>query len=79
MVAAIDERTYERLGISSLEPIPRKYHATAIETLRKYGAKMVFFDMVFKNEGKDKEADLAFAQALQTMPTAIAWYFKYYE
>ncbi len=78
VIVIVNEGTFKELGLSSLEPLPRSAHARLLDVLARYGAKKVFLDIVFKEEGRDPVQDREFAEALKKLPVSIAAYQKYY-
>ncbi len=56
IVAAVDEAAVHELGF----PLPRRYYATALDTMKKYGVKVVIFDVLFF-EPREGDAELAAA------------------
>lgn len=72
LIIGIDESTYAQLGLSPLEPPPRGAHAKLLLRLRQYGVKLAVFDLLFQEPGLDPAGDYAFAEAMNSMPTAIA-------
>jgi len=61
VIVIVNEGTFKELGLSSLEPLPRSAHARLLDVLARYGAKKVFLDIVFKEEGRDPVQDREFA------------------
>jgi adenylate cyclase len=63
-VVALDEDSYQVLGLDPVSPWPRKVHAELIRTLRREGARAVAFDVRFEG-ARDPEQDAALASALK--------------
>ncbi|MCM8787087.1 MAG: CHASE2 domain-containing protein [Candidatus Omnitrophica bacterium] len=63
VVIEIDDYTLERLGTW---PLPRDYHASLLEALKFFKAKLVVFDILFSEKSETiNEADSLFQEALQ--------------
>jgi len=60
-IVAIDEPSFSEIG--QRWPWPRDLHARLVESLRRAGAKVIAFDIIFA-EPSDGDADRAFASAL---------------
>jgi adenylate cyclase len=64
-VVAIDGRTGEKLGLSTLpRDWPRSMHGKLVDELTRRGAAVVVFDMDFRRSRGEQE-DLAFARAVE--------------
>ncbi|MCB5174545.1 CHASE2 domain-containing protein [Microvirga lenta] len=61
VIVAIDEPSFSEVG--QRWPWPRSLHAQLIESLRRAGAKVIAFDIIF-SEPSTEEADRALASAL---------------
>jgi len=71
VVVAMDEQSYDELGLSPTEAWPRAVHARLIEKLASLGAARVIFDVLFVGPGAQPEGDRAFAEALSKMPVVL--------
>ncbi|HSP15900.1 MAG TPA: adenylate/guanylate cyclase domain-containing protein [Thermoanaerobaculia bacterium] len=74
VIAAIGEKTTRLLAEAYGRPqsYSRELYAIAIEELRRAGASVVAFDILFAEENlNDPEGDRHFAAALLTMPTVL--------
>lgn len=63
-VVAIDDDSYEELGIDLTGAWPRGLHGELIRTLAREGARAVAFDVLFEGEG-DPEQDEALRSAIE--------------
>lgn len=72
VLVALDEATYEQLGLPMDRPIPRMYHAKMLERLAEMGAKRVVFDIVFAGRSAIPEGDEALSQAVGKLPVVLA-------
>ena len=62
VVVGLDARSLQKLG-NGHAPIPRRYHAQVIDTLRRDGARVVAYDFQFENE-TDPTDDNALFEAI---------------
>jgi adenylate cyclase len=63
-VVAIDDDSYGVLERDNTLPWPRGLHAELIRTLKREGARVVAFDVLFTDPGADPEQDAALTAAL---------------
>ncbi len=63
-VVAIDDDSYQELGVEPTSPWPRGLHGELIRTLKAQGARAVAFDVIFEEAG-DPEQDEALRSALE--------------
>ena len=63
-VVAIDDDSYQELGIEPTSPWPRALHGELIRTLKAQGAKAIAFDVIFEEAG-DPGQDEALRSALE--------------
>jgi len=70
-IVAMDDTSYQLLGLPFDKAWPRELHAKLIQNLKALGAKRVVFDVIFLGEGPSPEADLELREALGSMPTVI--------
>ena len=64
-IVMIDEKTLEKLGSF---PISREYYKTLIESLNKWWAAVIGFDIIFADKNKDHiQSDRNFAKAINFM------------
>ncbi len=63
-VVAIDEDSYQALGVDRSGPWPRKHHAALVRSLSRQGARAIAFDVVFADPG-DPEQDALLEDALR--------------
>jgi CHASE2 domain-containing sensor protein len=61
LVVAVDDKTFSDLGLHW--PFPRRYHARAIDRLRRAGARMIVYDVQF-TEQTDARDDNALIDAV---------------
>ena len=73
-IVAIDERSYEKLGLSYLDPWPRQLFVELMHRLKQYNAKVVIYDAVFNSAGSDAAVDQRLAQSFSELPTFIGEY-----
>lgn len=71
VVVAMDEYSYDELGIPYDKAWPRAVHAMLLERLHELGAKRVIFDVLFLGSSGDEESDQELAAALALLPTVI--------
>ena len=50
-IVAIDDDSYQVIGLDSTLPWPRGLHAELIRTLKREGARAVAFDVLFLDQG----------------------------
>ncbi len=62
VVVGLDARSLQKLG-NGHAPIPRRYHAQVIDTLRRDGARVIAYDFQFENE-TDPTDDNALFEAI---------------
>jgi adenylate cyclase len=70
-VVAMDESSYQVLGLPMDQAWPRATHAELVRKLADAGAKRVVMDILFLGDSSDKRADQALAQSMKTVPTVI--------
>ncbi|MFM1848243.1 MAG: hypothetical protein RL417_1717 [Pseudomonadota bacterium] len=71
VVVAMDEPSYEQLGLSPTEAWPRGAHAQLLERLAELGAKRVVFDILFVGEGASPSGNAALEAALKRIPSVL--------
>lgn len=71
VVIALDEASYDALGLPMDRTIPRSIYAKLIRRLGELGAKRVVMDVVFAGPGASPEGDAEFAAALKTVPVVL--------
>jgi serine/threonine protein kinase len=71
VVVSMDEHSYAALKVPLTSAWPRALHAKLLTTLADAGAKRVVFDVIFAGASETSEADLAFAHALERIPTVL--------
>lgn len=71
VIVAMDEESYDHIGISLNQAWPRALHAKLLRRLAECGAKRVVFDVLFLGEGPDAAADRELAEAMRGVPTII--------
>ena len=71
VLIAMNESSYQVLGIPYNQAWPRALHARLLEKLRAAGVKRVVFDVLFLGAGGNPEADQNLAQAFSQVPTVI--------
>ena len=70
-IVMIDEKTLEKLGSF---PISREYYKTLIESLNKWWAAVIGFDIIFADKNKDHiQSDRNFAKAIKNAWNVILW------
>ena len=77
VIVSIDEKSYRDLGLSTLEPLPRRLYSQIVDKLREVGAQALFVDFIFRSVGADQEGDEIFASALGRFPVYIGKYVRY--
>ncbi len=70
LVVALDETSYEALGIPLNSVWPRSYHGKLLNLLHELGAKRVLFDVIFSS-ASTPEQDTAFADAMRRLPVVL--------
>ena len=68
---AMDDSSYELLGVPYSRPWPRSLHARAIRNLKALGARRVVFDVIFHGNGESASADEELEEAIRSMPVVI--------
>ena len=63
-VVALDDDSYQELGVDPTGPWPRRLHADLVRTLAGEGARAIAFDVLFEG-ARDPEGDAAFESALR--------------
>lgn len=71
VIVAMDEDSYDELGLSPTAPWPRALHARLLEKLRSLGARRIVFDVLFVGAGTDGAADEALARAVISAPVVL--------
>lgn len=71
IILAIDDLSYQKLGLSPRWPFPRKVTAQILEALTVIGPKTLIIDAQFPREDSDPIADARIAKALQELPVSI--------
>ena len=71
LVVAVDEKSHEELGASTLEPWPRLLTAKFLERIAEFKPKAVILDFSYR-QNKDPEIDARFANSLSLSTTYIA-------
>jgi adenylate cyclase len=61
----LDPKIKANLGQSTSEPLPRRFYAQLLDRLTGEGARLVLFDILFDEPGKDPAVDSQFAQAIR--------------
>lgn len=69
VVVAIDEPSFQELGLKW--PWPRTIHAELVRTLKREGALLVAFDVMFVEPSDDTKEDLEFASAMKETGNVI--------
>ena len=65
VIVNIDDNSSDKLGMSThFGKWPRTIHATLVNRLKQYGAKVIAFDIHFA-ENKDRQQDQLFAEAIR--------------
>lgn len=65
VVVYVDSRVKANLQQPKDQPLDRKYYALLLKTLKRDGARLVLFDFIFDEPGKDPLADQEFADAIK--------------
>lgn len=71
VVVAMDESSYQELGVSFDKLWPRALHAKLLRRLKELGVARVAFDVLFTGVGSDPEADRELADAMALNETII--------
>ncbi|RMG40714.1 MAG: adenylate/guanylate cyclase domain-containing protein [Candidatus Dadabacteria bacterium] len=71
VLVALDEDSYEELGVPMNQAWPRSLHARLLKRLARAGAKRAVFDVLFLGQSEDSGADSELAQALSGLPSVI--------
>ena len=71
VLIAMDEASYDELGLSMNKAWPRSVHADLLDRLAKAKARKVVFDVVFLGPSDDLNADNKLASSFAKVPTAI--------
>jgi adenylate cyclase len=72
VIVAMDEASYDALGIPGNAPFPRPVHAALLRRLAEGGARRVVFDILFLDPGAEPAADDELARAMRSVPTVLA-------
>jgi adenylate cyclase len=70
VIVAMDEDSYNVMGVPLNQPFPRTRHAQLIEKLASYGASRVVFDMLFLG-ASERSADHLLADAMRKIPVVL--------
>jgi adenylate cyclase len=70
VVVALDESSYEALGVPLNAIWPRRYHAKLLTLLHELGAKKVLFDVLFSSPSTH-EQDKELAEAMRQLPVVL--------
>lgn len=65
VIVYVDPEVKAALGEPRDSPLNRKYYAQLLQRLERDGAKLVVFDFIFDEPGKDRIADQDFADAIK--------------
>lgn len=78
VVVYVDSRVKANLQEPKDQPLDRKYYARLLQRLNREGARLVLFDFLFDEPGKDPVADQEFASAIkkQRQVVLVADYSK---
>ena len=71
LIVAIDEKSHEQFGASTLEPWPRELTARLLERLANFKPRAVVIDFWY-NQNLDPQVDARLANALTQVPSYIA-------
>ncbi|MCB0335501.1 MAG: CHASE2 domain-containing protein, partial [Bdellovibrionales bacterium] len=71
VLVAMDEDSYQELGVPLNGAWPRDIHAELLVRLSEAGAKRAVFDILFLGAGQDPVADRDLAEGLLSMPSVI--------
>ncbi len=70
-IVAMDEQSYNLLGVPMNQAWPRQLHAELLKRLKELGARRVVMDILFIDPGPDQTADKALAQSISQIPTVL--------
>ncbi len=65
LLVYLDRASFEALGVTESQPLPREVHARLLDRLTRAGARAVVFDILFTAPGPDLEADAGLAAAIR--------------
>ena len=71
VIVAMDEASYEVLGIPLDQAWPRAVHAELLRRLKELGAKRAVFDILFLGPGANPDADEMLRQGIAGIPTVL--------
>lgn len=74
LLVRVDQQAYEAVGLQVEQTHLLKLFTDTTVRLKKHGAKAIFFDYLFSDQG-GSEPSLAFADALAESPSAIGHYY----
>jgi len=70
-IVAMDEQSYNLLGVPMNQAWPRQLHAELLKRLKELGAQRVVMDILFIDPGPDPAADTALAESIAQIPTVL--------
>ena len=71
VVVAMDEATYETLGLPADRPLPRSVHAKLINKLAELGATRVVYDILFFGPSSNPEWDKELSDSMKNIPVYL--------
>lgn len=70
-LVAMDEKSYQALGVPFDQAWPRRLHGQLLKLLAAAGAKRAVMDILFLGAGSNPDADQELAAGMRSLPTVI--------